>query len=173
LDGARIFNAITRKGYSSEQVGNLFDSVSICLSKGLGAPVGSVLIGSKKFITKARRYRKVLGGAMRQAGYLAAAGIYALDNHIERLKQDHENAQKIVKILEKLPYIGEILPTETNIVIFKLAKSVNDNDFITKLSENKIMVVSFGPQTIRMVTHLDFKAEMLESLEVNLKKLDI
>jgi threonine aldolase len=170
LDGARIFNAIVKKGYSSEQVGNLFDSVSICLSKGLGAPVGSVLIGSKKFITKARRYRKVMGGAMRQAGYLAAAGIYALDNHIVRLKQDHENAQKIVKILNNLPYIEEILPAETNIIIFKLAKSVNDNDFITKLTENNILVVSFGPQTIRMVTHLDFKEEMLGALESNLKK---
>jgi len=170
LDGARIFNAIARKGYTTEQVGNLFDSISVCLSKGLGAPIGSVLVGSNKFITKARRYRKVFGGAMRQAGYLAAAGIYALDNHVERLKQDHENAQQIVKILQKLNYVEEILPTETNIVIFRLAKSLKDTDFIKKLAENNILVVSFGPQVIRMVTHLDFKEEMIGVLEESLKK---
>jgi len=171
LDGARIFNAITQKGYNSEQIGNLFDSISICLSKGLGAPIGSVLIGSKKFVTKARRYRKVMGGAMRQAGYLAAAGIYALDNHVERLKQDHDNAQQIVKILQRLNYVENILPTETNIVIFKLTKSIKDTDFIKKLAENNILVVSFGPQVVRIVTHLDFKEEMLEVLEERLKML--
>jgi threonine aldolase len=171
LDGARIFNALVRKGYTSVQIGNLFDSISVCLSKGLGAPVGSVLIGSNKFITKARRYRKVFGGAMRQAGYLAAAGIYALDNHIERLKQDHENAQQIVKILKKLPYIEEILPTETNIIIFKLSKSLNDTEFIKKLADIDILVVSFGPQTIRMATHLDFKEDMIGVLDKNLKVL--
>jgi threonine aldolase len=170
LDGARIFNAIINKGYSSIQIGNLFDSISVCLSKGLGAPVGSVLIGSQKFINKARRYRKVFGGGMRQAGYLAAAGIYALDNHIDRLRIDHQNAQEIVKILKKLPFIEEILPTETNIIIFKLAKSLKDADFIKKLAENNILVVSFGSQTIRMVTHLDFSSDMLVELEKNLVK---
>jgi threonine aldolase len=171
LDGARIFNAIVQKGYTTEQIGNLFDSISICLSKGLGTPIGSVLIGSKKFITKARRYRKVMGGAMRQAGYLAAAGIYALDNHIDRLKQDHDNAQQVVNILQKLNYVEEILPTETNIVIFKLNKHLKDTDFIKKLAENNILVVSFGPQVVRIVTHLDFKEEMLGVLESSLKKL--
>jgi threonine aldolase len=172
MDGARIFNAMVRKGYNSEQIGNLFDSISVCLSKGLGAPIGSVLIGSNKFITKARRVRKVFGGAMRQAGYLAAAGIYALDNHVERLKQDHDNAQHIVRMLENISYIEEILPTETNIVIFKLTKSVKDSDFIKKLADNNIKVVSFGPQTIRMVTHLDFNENMLELLEKNLNQFN-
>jgi len=171
LDGARIFNAIIKKGYSSQQIGNLFDSVSICLSKGLGAPVGSILIGSKEFITSARRIRKVLGGAMRQAGYLAAAGIYALDHHIERLKDDHQNAQLIVKMLEKLSFVEEILQTETNIIIFKLAKSMPDKEFIKKLAEQSIFVIGFGPQTIRIVTHLDFKPEMLDKLENTLKQL--
>jgi threonine aldolase len=171
LDGARIFNAITRKGYSSQQIGNLFDSISICLSKGLGAPVGSILIGSKEFVATARRLRKVFGGAMRQSGFLAAAGIYALDNHIERLKQDHENAQLIVKILEKLPFIEDILPAETNIIIFKLSKSIKDKDLIRRLAEDKILVVGFGPQAIRMVTHLDFKEEMLGKLEERLKRI--
>jgi threonine aldolase len=171
LDGARIFNAIVKKGYNSQQIGDIFDSISICLSKGLGAPVGSVLIGTKDFIKTARRYRKVFGGAMRQAGFLAAAGIYALDNHVERLTRDHENAQALVKILGNLPYVQEILPTETNIIIFKLVKTLSDKDFIQKLAEMDVLVVGFGPQTIRMVTHLDFKEEMLNKVEENLKKL--
>ncbi len=165
LDGARLFNAIVKKGYSSLEIGSLFDSVSICLSKGLGAPVGSVLAGPKDFITKAKRYRKLFGGAMRQVGYLAAAGIYALDNHINRLQEDHDNIQTIAKMLEKQAYIDEILPSETNIVIFKLNKSITETDFIKKLAENNVLVVDFGPQTIRMVTHLDFKTEMLEEVE--------
>ncbi len=165
LDGARLFNAITEKKYTSTDIGNLFDSVSICLSKGLGAPIGSIIISSSEFIQKAKRYRKLFGGAMRQAGYLAAAGIYALDNHIERLKEDHENAQELVKILKQQSYIEEILPTETNIVIFKLKNDFKDTDFIANLEKNKIKVVSFGPQTVRMVTHLDFKSEMLSEVE--------
>jgi len=171
LDGARLFNAIVKKGYSPTTIGNLFDSVSICLSKGLGAPIGSVLAGPKEFIQKAKRYRKLFGGAMRQVGYLAAAGIYALDSHIDRLNDDHTNAQTIVKILEKLAYVDEILPTETNIVIFKLNESIKDEDFINKLAQNNIKVIGFGPQTIRMVTHLDFKAEMLVELEKTLNKI--
>jgi threonine aldolase len=165
LDGARLFNAIVKKGYSSFEIGSLFDSVSICLSKGLGAPIGSVLAGPKDFITKAKRYRKLFGGAMRQVGYIAAAGIYALDNHIERLQEDHDSAQALVKILEEQSYVEEILPAETNIVIFRLNDSIKDADFMNKLAENNIFVIGFGPQVIRMVTHLDFKAEMLEDVE--------
>jgi len=165
LDGARLFNAIVEKKYSITDVGNLFDSVSICLSKGLGAPIGSVIIGSTKFIKQAKRYRKLFGGAMRQAGYLAAAGIYALDNHIDRLKKDHENARELVNILKQQSYIEEILPTETNIVIFKLKPDFKDTDFISYLEKNNIKVVGFGPQTIRMVTHLDFKSEMITDVE--------
>lgn len=165
LDGARLFNAIVEKNYSSADIGNLFDSVSICLSKGLGAPIGSVIIASSEFIRKAKRYRKLFGGAMRQAGYLAAAGIYALNNHIDRLKEDHENAQELVKILKQQSYVEEILPTETNIVIFKLKPDYKDADFIANLEKNNIKVVGFGPQAIRMVTHLDFKSEMLADVE--------
>ena len=173
LDGARLFNAIIEKNYSTIDIGRLFDSISICLSKGLGTPVGSVITGSNEFITKAKRFRKLFGGAMRQAGYLAAAGIYALDNNIERLREDHEHAQQIVQMLKKQSYIEEILPTETNIIIFKLVKSLNDNDFISKLAQYNIKVVSFGPQIIRMVTHLDIKSEMMEKIETGLNKISI
>ncbi|MBN1252488.1 MAG: aminotransferase class I/II-fold pyridoxal phosphate-dependent enzyme [Bacteroidales bacterium] len=171
LDGARLFNAIAVKKYTTIDIGNLFDSVSICLSKGLGTPVGSVIIGNSEFIDKAKRYRKLFGGAMRQAGYLAAAGIYALDNHVERLKKDHENAQEIVNILKRLNYIEEIYPVETNIIIFKLKLDVKDSYFVNKLSEKGIKVSAFGPQLIRMVTHLDFHSKMLNKLEEELKNI--
>ncbi|MEN8119201.1 MAG: GntG family PLP-dependent aldolase [Bacteroidota bacterium] len=171
LDGARLFNAMIAKNNKPVEFGNLFDSISICLSKGLGAPVGSVLISSSEFIQKAKRYRKIFGGAMRQAGYLAAAGIYALDNHIERLKQDHEHAQELVNILKQQSYVEEILPTETNIVIFKLEQDMIDTSFIANLEKRNIKVVGFGPQTIRMVTHLDFKSEMLEDIKKTLEKI--
>ncbi len=171
LDGARLFNATVRKGYTPAEIGNLFDSVSVCLSKGLGAPIGSVLAGSEDFILKAKRYRKLFGGAMRQVGYLAAAGIYALDNHINRLQKDHDNAQALVKMLKKQSYIEEILPTETNIIIFRLKESINEQEFIKKLAQHNILVIDFGPQTIRMVTHLDFKKEMLGKMEEVLNEI--
>ncbi len=171
LDGARLFNAIIKKGYNTNDIGRLFDSVSICLSKGLGTPVGSVITGTEEFITKARRYRKLFGGAMRQTGYLAAAGIYALDNHIERLKEDHDHAQHIVEMLKKQSYVEEILPTETNIIIFKLVKTISDKDFIKKLAKEDIKVIGFGPQAIRIVTHLDIKPEMMEKIEAGLNKI--
>ncbi|HET6990354.1 MAG TPA: GntG family PLP-dependent aldolase, partial [Bacteroidia bacterium] len=162
LDGARIFNAIVEAGYSSSQVGPLFDSISVCLSKGLGAPVGSVLLGSKEFIRQARRIRKVFGGGMRQAGFLAAAGIFALDNHINRLKEDHARAKTIGEIMSKLPYIANVLPVETNIIIFNLNDKLSPEKFVKQLSENGIKATGFGKQAIRFVTHLDFTDEMLE-----------
>lgn len=165
LDGARIFNAIVTKGYSSSDIGNQFDSVSVCLSKGLGAPVGSVIAGNIDFITKAKRYRKVFGGAMRQAGYLAAAGIYALENNIHRLKEDHEKAQQIVEMLKKHSYVEEILPAETNIVIFKLNSSLSVSDFLSKIELQNVMATQFGHQAIRMVTHLDITDEMTEKIK--------
>ena len=119
LDGARLFNALVETGESTLAVGQLFDSISICLSKGLGAPVGSLLIGQQDFIAEARRFRKVMGGGMRQAGYLAAAGIYALDHHIDRLKTDNDRARQLGKVLEKLNFIGTIRPVKTNILIFE------------------------------------------------------
>lgn len=169
LDGARLFNALAETGEKPEDHGKLFDSVSICLSKGLGAPVGSVLSGDKSFIDETRRYRRSFGGGMRQSGYLAAAGIYALDNHIERLKEDHKRAKEIGNILKKMNYVSELIPVETNIIIFKLIDTINEQDLLDRLQENGINAVTFGPQTMRMVTHLDFTDYMLEEVIEKLK----
>ncbi len=162
LDGARIFNAIVENTYTSSDIGKLFDSISVCLSKGLGAPVGSVVLGNKEFIAKSRRIRKVFGGGMRQAGYLAAAGIYALDNNIERLKEDHKRAKELGGIMSGLNYVDTVLPVDTNIIIFNLNDKIKPEDFVKKLADNSIKAVGFGKQAIRFVTHLDFTDEMLE-----------
>ncbi|MES2514770.1 MAG: GntG family PLP-dependent aldolase [Bacteroidota bacterium] len=164
LDGARIFNALVENGYSAREIGHEFDSVSICLSKGLGAPVGSLLLGTKDFIKKARRVRKVFGGGMRQAGILAAAGIYALDNNIERLKEDHVRAKEIGTVLCSLPYVESVMPVDTNIVIFNLTDKYTAAGFEEKLKSLDIKVSVFGRQTIRFVTHLDFTDDMLEKV---------
>lgn len=171
LDGARVFNAIVEAGYTTSQIGTCFDSLSICLSKGLGAPVGSVLIGEKEFIRKARRVRKVFGGGMRQAGYLAAAGIYALDHHVTRLKEDHARAKQLANTMASLNYIDNVLPVDTNIIIFNLKTTVNPEAFLQKLTDNNIKAVGFGKQAIRFVTHLDFTDEMLEKTETILKSI--
>ena len=155
MDGARIFNAIVHKGYSSQEIGAELDSISICLSKGLGAPVGSVLVGSRDFIAAARRVRKVMGGGMRQAGYLAAAGIYALDNQVERLLEDHNHASLLADTLRALPWVVDIRPVETNIVIFDLLPPMNPEKFLRQLETNGIKASAFGPMSIRFVTHLD------------------
>lgn len=164
LDGARLFNALTETGESTKQIGEVFDSISICLSKGLGAPIGSLLIGNNDFIKQARRIRKVFGGGMRQAGYIAAAGIYALDNNISRLSEDHKKAKIIGQTLEACHFVKEVLPIQTNIVVFKLVDEIKDTDFLETLKEKNILAVGFGPQTIRMVTHLDFSDSMLDEL---------
>jgi threonine aldolase len=143
------------------------------MSKGLGCPVGSVLIGSHEHMVKARRIRKVLGGGMRQAGYLAAAAIYALDHHIDRLKEDHLRARKISDILSGLNYVEEIMPVETNIVVFKLTNKLDLNQFLKKLDEMGIKAVAFGPQLVRFVTHLNFSDDDLNLLEKNLKKVQL
>jgi len=169
MDGARIFNALTETGESPEEYGKLFDSISVCLSKGLGAPVGSLLLGKKDFIKKALRVRKAIGGGMRQAGYLAAAGIYALDNNIKGLKNDHRRAVEMGDILRTLPYIDEVYPVQTNILIFRLNPKMKDTDFIAKLNEKKIRALVFGPQMIRFVTHLDFTDSMMEEVVKTLK----
>ena len=155
LDGARLFNALTETNEKPTDYGKLFDSISICLSKGLGAPIGSLLLGNSEFIKKARRVRKVFGGAMRQVGYIAAAGIYALDNNINRLKDDHNRAKKIESALQKLPYIKSISPVETNLIVFELMEDLNVNDFLKKLALEDIYAIKTGHQLIRMVTHLD------------------
>lgn len=170
LDGARIFNALAEADYSAHQVGKLFDTVSVCLSKGLGAPVGSVLVASDTLIKEARRVRKVMGGGMRQAGYLAAAGIYALDHHIQRLKEDHRRARSLENILQSLPFIAEVLPVQTNIVVSRLAEPMPLEKFLNLLVAKHIKAVAFGKQQIRMVTHLDFNDEMLEYVEKTLRQ---
>jgi threonine aldolase len=171
LDGARIFNAIVENDYTPKDLGNLFDSISVCLSKGLGAPVGSLLIGDKEFIKKARRIRKVFGGGMRQAGYLAAAGIFALDNNINRLKEDHARAKQLAKTMSQLSYVESILPVDTNIIIFNLNGKIKPEEFVSKLAAQNIRAVGFGKQAIRFVTHLDFTDEMLEKTEKILKSI--
>jgi len=162
LDGARLFNALVETGESTQKVGQLFDSISICLSKGLGAPVGSLLIGEADFIRQARRFRKVMGGGMRQAGYLAAAGIYALDHHVERLREDNEHARQLGAKLNSLPFVENVRPVRTNIVIFDVKKPYTADSFLAELKEKDIMASAFGPQTVRLVTHLNFTAAMLE-----------
>lgn len=171
MDGARIFNAITETGGKPEDFGSLFDSISICLSKGLGAPVGSLILGKKDFIKKALRVRKAIGGGMRQAGYLAAAGIYALDNNVKLLKEDHRRAREIGETLLTLPYVQELYPVQTNIIIFKVNDKMKDTDFLSKLGAKNIKATIFGPQTIRFVTHLDFTDPMLEEVIKELKAL--
>jgi threonine aldolase len=169
LDGARIFNAITETGDSAKDIGQLFDTISICLSKGLGAPVGSLILSSEKNILKAKRVRKSFGGGMRQSGYLAAAGIYALENNIKRLKEDHLLASKIGNILQSLSYVDFIYPVETNIIVFTLNENLPLEKFLNYLSEHNIKAVSFGKQTVRMVTHLDIKEEMMNEIEMALR----
>ncbi len=171
MDGARIFNALVETGEDPKKYGEIFDSISICLSKGLGAPVGSVLLGSNEFIFKARRIRKVLGGGMRQAGYLAAAGIYALDHHVERLKEDHKKAKKIEEILQSLPIIEKIIPVQTNIVIFYIKEEIDENIFLSALENTGIKITSMGNRKLRMVTHLDITWEMMKLLEERIHQI--
>ncbi len=171
LDGARIFNALIETGDDPLQIGKYFDTVSVCLSKGLGAPVGSLLLGTKETIWKARKIRKVFGGGMRQAGYLAAAGIYALDHHINRLKKDHEKARQIAKMLENCPLVSRIEPVDTNILIFSLKDEVSVSDFLDQLKEQGILALGFGGNSIRMVTHLDIHDDMMEHVEKGIKSI--
>ncbi|MFZ7115924.1 MAG: threonine aldolase family protein [Bacteroidota bacterium] len=169
LDGGRIFNAVVETKDSTKEIGKLFDTISICLSKGLGAPVGSLLISSKENIRKAKRVRKAFGGGMRQSGFLAAAGIYALDNNVERLREDHARAKQIENVLNELNYIENILPVDTNIIVFKLTDDKPIADFLKYLSDKNIKAVQFGKQIVRFVTHLDFTDDMLETLSKTLK----
>jgi threonine aldolase len=171
LDGARVFNAIVENDYTTNDIGAQFDSISICLSKGLGAPIGSLLLGTKPFIKKARRVRKVFGGGMRQAGFLAAAGIYALDNNINRLKEDHKRAREIGNVLSTLSFVENVMPVDTNIVIFNLTDKYTAASFEEALKPFDIKLAAFGKQTIRFVTHLDFTDDMLTKVIEVLKKM--
>ena len=169
LDGARLFNALVAKNESPEQYGKLFDTISICLSKGLGAPIGSILLGSKEDIAKALRIRKLLGGAMRQVGFLAAAAIYALDNNVERLAEDHQKANEIGEVLQSVSYVTKIEPIETNIVIFYVDEKIGADSFINKMAAKNILLTPMGEGRIRIVTHLDYTNEMHEVLLKELK----
>jgi threonine aldolase len=172
LDGARLFNALVETGETPLQVGAEFDSISICLSKGLGTPVGSLLIGRQDFIKKARRIRKVMGGGMRQAGFLAAAGIYALDHQVARLKQDNDRAKQLGAVLAARPYVASVRPVQSNIVIFDVHPPHTAASIIAQLQEQGISASAFGPMTVRFVTHLDVSAEMVEAVIGVLKKMD-
>ena len=162
LDGARLFNALTVTGNKPIEIGKYFDTISICLSKGLGAPVGSMLITSTALVSKARRRRKSLGGGMRQAGFLAAAGIYALENNIERLRDDHRRASMLHQAIQQKSWVTSIMPTETNIIIFSLDEKISTDQFLSELERNGVRAVAFGPRQIRMVTHLDFNDDHLD-----------
>lgn len=171
LDGARLFNALVETQESTSEWGSVFDSISICLSKGLGAPVGSLLLGDKDFIAQARRFRKVMGGGMRQAGYLAAAGLYALENNIERLAQDNAKAKRLGAFMQSLDYVAAIRPVQSNIVIFDLKGDLMAADFLAKLESKGIKASAFEPQTIRFTFHLEITDEMVEQLEQVLSTL--
>lgn len=162
LDGARLFNAMVARDETPQQFGQVFDSISVCLSKGLGAPVGSVLLGTHPFIKKARRLRKVFGGGMRQAGILAAAGIYALENNIPQLSIDHTHAAMIKAALEKKDFVSKILPVDTNIIIFEVSGRYSPSELAKKLFEHNILVSPISSSEIRMVLHLDVSPEMVE-----------
>ena len=164
LDGARLFNALVVRNENPLQYGKEFDTISICLSKGLGCPVGSLLVSSHDLIEKALRIRKLFGGGMRQVGYLAAAGIYSLDNHIDRLVDDHTRAKKIADALKASPAIKKVEPVETNIIIFYTADHIDDSDFVNELASKNILITGMGQGKLRMVTHIDFTDEMLEIL---------
>ncbi|RZP00787.1 MAG: threonine aldolase [Flavobacteriales bacterium] len=156
LDGARIWNALVETGDNPLEIGKNFDTISVCLSKGLGCPIGSVLIGDKKIMSNALRIRKILGGGMRQSGYLANAGIYALENNINRLKEDHIKASEIGEVLKKSKFVKSVEKIETNIVIFELNKEIDEVSFIRKLDKLNIKLISMGSNKLRLVTHLNY-----------------
>ena len=160
LDGARLFNALVAKNEDPKDYGKIFDTISICLSKGLGTPLGSVLLGNKKIMKNAIRVRKVLGGGMRQVGFMAAAGIFALDNNVTRLEEDHRRAKEIGEVLKKQSYIGEVETVETNIIIFYLKDPSTEAAFMEKLQQEKIRISNMGQGKLRIVTHLDYSEEM-------------
>ena len=171
LDGARLWNALVAKKQHPKQFGELFDTISVCLSKGLGAPVGSVLLGSKADMKRALRIRKIFGGGMRQSGYLAAAGLFALRNNINRLEQDHRRAKELGDLLAKMPWVAKVEPVETNILIFELQPSIDEKQFMEKLKQKGILISSMGQGKLRIVTHLDYKEVMHEYVKEMLEKI--
>jgi threonine aldolase len=173
LDGARLMNALVESNIDPKEYASQFDSISLCLSKGLGAPVGSLLIGSKTFIKKAHRVRKVLGGGMRQAGIIAAGGLYALKNNVERLKVDHANAQALESVLQKCSWVKEVVPVETNIVVAILNEPMKRDTIIELLKIEGIKTIPFGEGMIRFVTHLNVDQQKIDYTIEKLGKLII
>ena len=171
LDGARLFNALVAKGETPLQYGQAFDTISICLSKGLGAPVGSLLLGPAAFIKKSRRIRKVFGGGMRQAGMLAAAGLYALQNHVDRLAEDHAHAKALEAALRKKDFIGEFLPVETNILIFEVKGRLTPAAFAEKMKAAGIHLLAMTPTQVRIVVHLDITPDMIQETITAIEQL--
>lgn len=171
LDGARLWNALIAKNETPNQYGQLFDTISVCLSKGLGCPIGSVLLGNENIMKGALRIRKLLGGGMRQIGFAAAAGLYALDHNFERLQDDHKKAKEIGKILSQLSSVKNMEPIETNIIIFELNDDIDGSNFIKRLAENNIKISNMGGHKLRMVTHLDYTNDMHEDFIALLKTL--
>jgi threonine aldolase len=171
LDGARLFNALVAKKETPAQYGRTFDSISFCLNKGLGCPVGSVLLGRSAFIRQARRIRKVLGGGMRQAGYMAAAGLYALEHHVARLEQDHRFAKRIAESLEQKPFVQRIMPVETNIVILETKPDVPAKRIAENFHRLGVQVIAIGEHQVRLVTHLDISESMMDQVVEVIRKL--
>lgn len=171
LDGARLFNALVAKNEDPKEYGEIFDTISVCLSKGLGTPMGSVLIGKKSLMKNSMRVRKVLGGGMRQVGFMAAAGVFALDNHVDRLADDHRRASEIGEVLRAQPYVNEVEPIETNIVIFYLQNTSDEAEFMKALEKENIRISNMGHGKLRIVTHLDYSEEMHLRFQKVLSKL--
>jgi len=156
LDGARLWNALVAKNETTLQYGKAFDTISVCLSKGLGCPIGSVLVGDENIMKNAIRIRKILGGGMRQGGFLAAAGLYALENNIDRLAEDHKKAKELEVALAKSSFVKKVEPVETNIVIFELNNKYSEKIFLEALSDKKIKIIGMGSNKLRLVTHLNY-----------------
>lgn len=173
LDGARLWNALVAKKQHPKIYGDLFDTISVCLSKGLGAPVGSLLIGSKDDIKRALRIRKIFGGGMRQSGYLAAAGMFALQNNISRLEEDHKKAKEIAKVLMTKSWINKVEFVETNIVIFTVREPFTTSQVMNKLKEKNIYISDMGQGKLRFVTHLDYKQVMHDYVLEVIQKIEL
>jgi len=172
LDGARLFNALVATGQTAKEYGSIFDSISVCLNKGLGCPIGSILIGPSAFIRQARRVRKVFGGGMRQAGFMAAAGIYALDHHVDRLAEDHAHARRIASALEKKEFVRSIMPVETNIIIFEVKGEGCARQLALQLKEKDILAIAISPNQVRFVTHLDISPNMVDRIVAVIEQLN-
>ena len=173
LDGARLWNAMIAKKQHPKQFGGLFDTISVCFSKGMGCPIGSVLLFDAETMPKALRIRKIFGGNLRQSGYLAAAGIYALQNNINRLEDDHNRAKELGNTLQKLSWVASVQPVETNIVVFSVVDTIEDKQVIEKLKQKGIAISLMAKNTLRMVTHLDYKQVMHEYVLDALEKIEL